>query len=249
MNFAKRLVELRLHLFGDRGQRHFANYLGIPQSSLGKYEKLVSPNIQTLERIIKKTGCNPNWLMLGEGRMFDNKFVNYSKADDAESKLNYLGVFSSHSFKWESNPDNNKTIQIQNYQSDMFFAMSFKGEVLEPEIKDGDICIFKHALYNENKKNTKLGTDISAEVSQIITYMPYNRKIVLYKYDDVAEVRSLFIDNKKNILYFMPFNNKYKPTIITFNDKCEFFNGNIQLKSLEIIGFLVTMFRNYVRSL
>ena len=145
MNFAKRLIELRLHLFGDRGQRHFANYLGIPQSSLGKYEKFVSPNIQTLERIIKKTGCNPNWLMIGEGRMFDNKYVNYRKPDDAESKLNYLGVFSSHSFKWESIPDNNKTIQIQNYQSDMFFAMSFKGEVLEPEIKDGDICIFEHA--------------------------------------------------------------------------------------------------------
>ncbi len=248
MNFAQRLIELRLHLFGDRGQRHFANYLGIPQSSLGKYEKFVSPNIQTLERIIKKTGCNPNWLMLGEGRMFDNKYINYSKPDKIEGRLNYLGNFSSHSFNWEPDLDNNKTIQIHDFQCDMYFAMSFKGEVLEPEIKDGDICIFEHALHKKTDKNPKTKNDFSSEEAQIISFMPYNRKIVLYKYDDVAEVRSLYIDTKKNILYFIPYNNKYKPSVFTFNEKHEFFQGNKQLKSLEIIGFLTTVFRNYGRA-
>ncbi|MCD4657368.1 MAG: helix-turn-helix domain-containing protein [Planctomycetes bacterium] len=247
MNFAKRLLELRRQLFGDRGQRHFANYLGIPQSSLGKYEKSVSPNIQTIERIINKTGCNPNWLLLGEGRMFDNRYTNHEKQDNTSEGLNYLGNFSSDNFKWEPNPVNTKTIQIQNYRSDLYFAMSFKGEALEPEIKNGDICIFEHALQKKKDKKLKTKNDCSPENSLIISFMPYNRKIVLYKYNDVAEVRTMFIDTKKNLLYFIPFNNKFKPSVFTINDKCEFYHGNTLLQSLEIIGFLITVFRNYGR--
>ena len=245
MSFAKRIYEIRIHLFGNRGQKHFANYLGIPQSSLGKYEKGVSPNIQTIERILKKTGCNPNWLLLGEGRMFENRYKKFGKTDVPENGLKYFGIFSSNNFAWDPESASDKSVQIPNFYSDMFFAMSFKGDVLEPEIKGGDICVFEYSMQNKAKQDADVTLNNQSEDILKNEFLPYNKKIVIYTYDGMSEVRSLHVDMQKKLLYFVPFNNKYQPSVFTINEKNEFSLGNTIINSLAIQGFMVTVIRNY----
>ena len=59
------LIEAR---FGDRGKSAFAAFIGVPEATLHNYLASRSqPRADTLERIVRATGCNPGWLLLGEG--------------------------------------------------------------------------------------------------------------------------------------------------------------------------------------
>lgn len=63
---AERLQILR----GDKSRRSFANFLGIPPSTLKNYEQGdTSPPFETLELVCEKMFISRRWLMLGDGPM------------------------------------------------------------------------------------------------------------------------------------------------------------------------------------
>lgn len=57
-------------LRGDKSRRSFADFLGIPASTLKNYEQGdTSPPLETLELVCEKLCISRKWLMLGEGSM------------------------------------------------------------------------------------------------------------------------------------------------------------------------------------
>lgn len=63
---AERLQILR----GDKSRRSFADFLGIPPSTLKNYEQGdTSPPLETLELVCEKMFISRRWLLLGEGLM------------------------------------------------------------------------------------------------------------------------------------------------------------------------------------
>lgn len=57
-------------LRGDKSRRSFADFLGIPPSTLKNYEQGdTSPPLETLELVCEKMFISRRWLLLGEGTM------------------------------------------------------------------------------------------------------------------------------------------------------------------------------------
>ncbi|MBG3876536.1 helix-turn-helix transcriptional regulator [Desulfovibrio oxamicus] len=65
-NIQKRLKELR----GQISQARFAQIIGVPQTTLGRYERGDSlPDIAFASHVCLMLDVNPNWLLLGKGPM------------------------------------------------------------------------------------------------------------------------------------------------------------------------------------
>lgn len=63
-NFQERLKELR----GQTSQVKFAEMVGVPQTTLGRYERGESqPDVEFASHVCLALGVNPNWLLLGAG--------------------------------------------------------------------------------------------------------------------------------------------------------------------------------------
>ncbi len=246
MSFSERLRNLRIHLFGERGQKHFAQYIGIPQSSLGKYEKSVSPNVQSLERIILRTGCSPRWLVIGEGDMFESSTtsVRFNEKPDVKS-IRYYGINHSLGFKWPPK-EIPLTIPIpKDFVGDYFFSLNITGDVLNPEINEGDFCIFEKIHIQVSEVEYKPMTPKNLDTLFKLKYFPFNQRIVLIAYDGFAEIRRLFVDVYRKLLVLMPINNHYFATSFYFIDKGKFTRGNEKFDSVEVVGTLVSVVRRY----
>lgn len=71
-NIGKRLLQLRVRK--QLTQAKMATLVGKTQEEIYKYENgRRVPTTQSLEDISKGTGCNLNWLVMGEGEMFLSK--------------------------------------------------------------------------------------------------------------------------------------------------------------------------------
>lgn len=67
--FSNRLVRIR----NDKSQTEFADYLGIEQTHISRYENdKAKPGFDFLKILSEKTNVNLNWLLTGEGDMYVN---------------------------------------------------------------------------------------------------------------------------------------------------------------------------------
>jgi transcriptional regulator with XRE-family HTH domain len=63
-SFQERLKDLR----GQTSQAKFAEMIGVPQTTLGRYERGESqPDVEFASHVCLALGINPNWLLLGIG--------------------------------------------------------------------------------------------------------------------------------------------------------------------------------------
>jgi len=82
---SNRLVMLREHCAGKRGQRVFARNVGIKQQSISNYERGSVPSAHVLAKIAMTTGCSAEWLLTGRGSMFPEGVQAPSMGDDEGS--------------------------------------------------------------------------------------------------------------------------------------------------------------------
>ncbi|MGE0433661.1 MAG: helix-turn-helix domain-containing protein [Planctomycetota bacterium] len=68
----RRLVMLREVFAGKRGQRRFAQMVGIKQQSISNYERGSMPSANVLAKIVLVTGVSAEWLLTGRGPMFSD---------------------------------------------------------------------------------------------------------------------------------------------------------------------------------
>ena len=68
----RRLVMLREVFAGKRGQRRFAQLVGIKQQSISNYERGSVPSANVLTKIVLVTGVSAEWLLTGRGPMFSD---------------------------------------------------------------------------------------------------------------------------------------------------------------------------------
>lgn len=81
---AERLISLREHFAGPRGQRKFAQLVGIKQQSISNYERGAMPSAEVLARIVRATGCSADWLLTGRSTMFgegDAREIDFTPPD------------------------------------------------------------------------------------------------------------------------------------------------------------------------
>lgn len=77
-NLPQRLSLIR----GKRTQTEFADFLGVNQNYISRYEKgKVKPSFEFLKSIAEKESININWLLTGKGEMFSDD--DKSKSDMA----------------------------------------------------------------------------------------------------------------------------------------------------------------------
>jgi transcriptional regulator with XRE-family HTH domain len=72
---SERLVQLRHHFAGHRGQRAFARTVDIKQQSISNYERGSVPSANVLAKIVLATGVSAEWLLTGRGEMFPGGIV------------------------------------------------------------------------------------------------------------------------------------------------------------------------------
>ena len=245
MNFSSRLKELRTHLFGSRGQKHFSDYVGLPQSSLGKYEKNVSPSISAIERIIQRSGCNPAWLLLGEGEMFEPKRKELQKKSHRADTIKYLGQIPSLAFDWLNVEIVDNIVLMEDFQGVDFFCLEVTGDVLAPQVIEGDLCVFEKIHIDVDELNFSPLDPKNHDSIFKLRFYPFNRKIVLFSYDNTTEIRPLFVDVFRKTLILMPINIKYSPTTIYFTEEGKFIRGKEKIDKVEIIAELKTVIRRF----
>ena len=137
--FGERLRALRTELFGRRGQKRFARFVSIPQSSLGKYEKGVSPNVDALRRIVEATAVNANWLLTGTGQMFSDP----SDPGPGTGAIDYFGKLAGESFSLDSVSARPISGPVPAACcTPRYFALTLEGDAMDPELVDGDLLVF-----------------------------------------------------------------------------------------------------------
>jgi hypothetical protein len=67
--FSKRIARL----FNGKNFSEFERNHGLSIGQISKMIDGVEPKLSTLEAVLKGTGCNPAWLILGEGEMEKEK--------------------------------------------------------------------------------------------------------------------------------------------------------------------------------
>jgi transcriptional regulator with XRE-family HTH domain len=78
-----RIRELR----GDKTQAAFAQIVGIPKNTIGRYEREeIQPGSDAIALLCVKTGTDPNWLLFGATQTANN--AHGSKASDGASSTN-----------------------------------------------------------------------------------------------------------------------------------------------------------------
>jgi len=73
LDLARRLLEVRLDLYGRHGGPLLAASLGVPFRTWHNYENGVTVPAQTVLRFIEVTAADPHWLLTGEGSKFQNR--------------------------------------------------------------------------------------------------------------------------------------------------------------------------------
>jgi hypothetical protein len=68
--FSKRLEEVRVELFGDRGAPDLAGLLGIPTDTWYNFEMGVTIPAEVILRFIEVTSVEPKWLLSGQGEKY-----------------------------------------------------------------------------------------------------------------------------------------------------------------------------------
>lgn len=113
-SFQERLKELR----GSTSQAKFAEILGIPQTTLGRYERGDSqPDVEFVSQTCLNLGVNPNWLLLGVGPMHGNAVTASAPAPMAEGKaLNSSSPRSEASYEVHGSTERNGIIECADCQ-------------------------------------------------------------------------------------------------------------------------------------
>ncbi len=243
MGFPDRLKELRIHLFGKRGQKHFAHYIGIPQSSLGKYEKGVSPNLQALERILQRTGCSARWLLLGDGEMFESTAKSPPKNNANYKSVNHFGMLSSLGFTWPPQEKPRNFSIPAEYLNENYFTLILTGEAMFPDLREGDILIFEKIHIDINEDEFIPFTSKNLDLFFKLKFFSFHNKTVLITYDNSCEIRKLYVDVYRKMLTLMPANCDYPPTVFHFDDNGYFVRGSETLTTLEVKGLLSAIIR------
>ncbi|MGE0432368.1 MAG: S24 family peptidase [Planctomycetota bacterium] len=132
-------------MFGRRGQKRFARFVSIPQSSLGKYEKGVSPNVDALRRIVEATEVNANWLLTGAGGMFADPAAGDGgeRGQPPPGTIEYYGKVPGEQFVIsEVEPRPLSGPVPASCCTPRYFALTLQGDTMEPELIDGDLLVF-----------------------------------------------------------------------------------------------------------
>jgi hypothetical protein len=67
---SKRLKEIRIELYGQKGGPDLAQALGIPHRTWYNYETGVTIPAEVILRFLEVTTVEPRWLLLGEGEKY-----------------------------------------------------------------------------------------------------------------------------------------------------------------------------------
>ena len=70
MAIARRVLDVRRELFGERGAPLLAEALGLPFRTWANYETGCVMPAHVLLRFIHVTGADPDWLLTGQGEKY-----------------------------------------------------------------------------------------------------------------------------------------------------------------------------------
>lgn len=240
--FGERLRQLRTEMFGRRGQKRFAEVVGIPQSSLGKYEKKVSPNLDALKRIVEATGADANWLLTGAGQMFAPNSGAIS-SDTAETRsIAFLGKVAASGFSAAliDQPSRLYHSVPTEFCNDRYLAAVMGGDEMAPVALDNDLMIFF-------RLNPTVGTLVSPKSpkAMLSRLAPFDGNTVVATIDGESMVRRLVVFSETKQVMLLPCTCNAPPLVVNVRADGTVYRGALQCTEFRIDGVLRLLIRSH----
>lgn len=174
----------------DRSQRKIAADIGISAARLNNYVqgvRVISNNM--LLKIAEYTGCNPNWLLTGQGEMFVSPVLPAVELVSIE----LVGEIAAGApFPIVEN-DHKKYINVPSgllSRPGRYYAFQVRGSSMEPVLPDGDLAI--------------ISTDWSGLRS-------LNNRIFAFRTADGITLKKLVLNHRSKQGFLFPVNPAYDP--------------------------------------
>jgi SOS-response transcriptional repressor LexA len=218
MTVKKRLAELIKKL--NLTQQRFAQEIGVSQPTISDWinKPNVNPSTESLTKISNAFNINLNWLLTGEGSMYQQLYeIDSSILDDLITLPIVAEIAAGEPVEaLLDEPLGHMSIPKKLlYYPPPYFVFSVKGKSMEPHIMNKDIVI----------------------CSQDWRDVDLDGKIMAFRTTDGITLKKMVIDVKNKITWLMPINHEFTPR--PFDQDSE---------EIVMIGILDIAIRAYNRS-
>ncbi len=216
MSIALRLKKLREEK--NLNQVEFASLIGISQAAISHYERGErEPTADIISKIADKLNVNLNWLLTGEGSMFQELIPVDSSFLSDIIRLPIVAEIAAGQPVEVISKEPLGFIEIPRSLLAFpppYLVFRVSGNSMQPLILNGDLVIC-----SQDWRNQKL-----------------NGKIIAFRTPDGITLKKLFLEPKTRTTWLIPLNDDYTPIIYTKDEE-----------DLEMIGILDLLLRPFNR--